>query len=60
VRNLGCQSEFERKIKAGIEQLETPEIQAEITYIVTPVMTPRRDRSKFSNKDLTPRRWLPT
>jgi type III restriction enzyme len=53
-------AEFERKIKAGIEQLETPEIQAEITYIVTPVMTPRRDRSKFSNKDLTPRRWLPT
>jgi type III restriction enzyme len=60
VRNLGCHPEFERKIKAGIEQLETPEVQAEITCIVTAVMTPRRDRSRFSNKELTPRRWLPT
>ncbi|WP_027992445.1 DEAD/DEAH box helicase [Sinorhizobium meliloti] len=34
--------EFERKIKTGIETLETPEIQAEITRIVKEVMAPEQ------------------
>jgi type III restriction enzyme len=34
--------EFERKIKTGIEKLETPEIQAEITRIVKEVMAPEQ------------------
>jgi len=34
--------EFERKIKTGIEKLETPEVQAEITRIVKEVMAPEQ------------------
>lgn len=34
--------EFERKIKTGIEKLETPEIQAEITRIVKEAMAPEQ------------------
>lgn len=34
--------EFERKIKTGIEKLETPEIQAEITRLVKEVMAPEQ------------------
>lgn len=34
--------EFERKIKTGIEKLETPEIQAEITRIVKETMAPEQ------------------
>ncbi|MGA6115477.1 DEAD/DEAH box helicase [Agrobacterium radiobacter] len=34
--------EFERKITTGIDKLETPEVQAEITRIVKEVMTPEQ------------------
>lgn len=34
--------EFERKIKTGIDKLETPEVQAEITRIVKEVMAPEQ------------------
>lgn len=34
--------EFERKIKTGIEKLDTPEIQAEITRLVKEVMAPEQ------------------
>ncbi len=34
--------EFERKIKSGIEKLDTPEIQAEITRLVKEVMAPEQ------------------
>ncbi|MET3614760.1 type III restriction enzyme [Rhizobium aquaticum] len=34
--------EFERKIKTGIDKLDTPEIQAEITRIVKQVMAPEQ------------------
>lgn len=34
--------EFERKIKTGIEKLNTPEIQAEITRLVKEVMAPEQ------------------
>ncbi|TPI58240.1 restriction endonuclease subunit R [Mesorhizobium sp. B3-1-7] len=34
--------EFERRIKTGIEKLETPEVQAEITRIVKEVMAPEQ------------------
>ncbi|RUX36987.1 restriction endonuclease subunit R, partial [Mesorhizobium sp. M7A.F.Ca.CA.002.11.2.1] len=36
------QREFERRIKTGIEKLDTPEIQAEITSIVKAVMAPEQ------------------
>ncbi|WP_366142350.1 DEAD/DEAH box helicase family protein [uncultured Roseibium sp.] len=34
--------EFERKIKTGIDKLDTPEVQAEITRIVKEVMAPEQ------------------
>jgi type III restriction enzyme len=42
--------EFERKIKTGIEKLETPEIQAEITRIVKEVMAPEGTFETFERK----------
>lgn len=39
--------EFERKIKTGIEKLETPEIQAEITRIVREVMAPEQEAFEY-------------
>jgi len=42
--------EFERKIKTGIEKLETPEVQAEITRIVQHVMAPEQGSFELSER----------
>lgn len=42
--------EFERKIKTGIEKLEAPEIQAEITRIVKEVMAPEQGAFEISER----------
>lgn len=42
--------EFERRIKTGIEKLDTPEIQAEITRIVKEVMAPEQGSFEISER----------
>lgn len=43
--------EFERRIKTNIEQLEAPEIQAEITRIVKEVMAPEQGSFEISERN---------
>src|SRR5690606_29491484 len=44
------QREFERKIKTGIEKLETPEVQAEIIRIVEQVLAPEQGSFELSER----------
>lgn len=44
------QREFERKIKTGIDKLETPEVQTEITRIVQQVMAPEQGSFELSER----------
>lgn len=42
--------EFERRIKTGIEKLDTPEVQAEITRIVKEVIAPEQGSFEISER----------
>lgn len=44
------QREFERTIKTGIESLDTPDVQAEITRIVKAVMAPEQGSFEISER----------